>query len=62
MPSAVAIRETVDEDGGRSGAVKRRRPPLWLEQRAAFELAELIASPVYYGIGVPRGDGTPVLL
>jgi pimeloyl-ACP methyl ester carboxylesterase len=26
-----------------------------------FELAELIASPVYYGIGVPRGDGTPVL-
>jgi pimeloyl-ACP methyl ester carboxylesterase len=38
------------------------RPPLWLEQYAAFELAELIASPVYYGIGVPRGDGSPVLL
>ena len=39
-----------------------RRPPLWLEQRAAFELLELIASPVYYGIGVPRGNGAPVLL
>jgi pimeloyl-ACP methyl ester carboxylesterase len=37
------------------------RPPLWLEQRAALELAELISSPVYYGIGVPRGDGTPVI-
>jgi len=38
------------------------RPSLALEQRAGIELAELIASPVYYGIGVPRGDGRPVLL
>jgi pimeloyl-ACP methyl ester carboxylesterase len=34
---------------------------MWLEQRAALELAELISSPVYYGMGVPRGDGTPVI-
>lgn len=38
------------------------RPSLALEQRAGVELAELIASPVYYGLGVPRGDGRSVLL
>lgn len=38
------------------------RPSLWLEQRASFELAQLYRNPVYYGAGVPRGDGSPVLL
>lgn len=38
------------------------RPSLALEQRAGIELAELVASPVYYGLGVPRGDGHQVLL
>ena len=38
------------------------RPSLALEQRAGVELAELMASPVYYGLGVPRGDGRNVLL
>src|SRR5207302_4622923 len=38
------------------------RPPLWLEQRATLELWELLVSPVYYGVGVPLGDGAPVLL
>jgi triacylglycerol lipase len=38
------------------------RPSLLLEQRAGLELAQLFASPVYYGIGVPRGTGAPVLL
>ena len=38
------------------------RPSLALEQRAAVELAELLASPVYYGLGVPRGDGRNILL
>ena len=46
----------------RPWSATQSRPPLWLEQRAALELAELVASPVYYGIGVPRGDGAPVLL
>ena len=40
----------------------RLRPSLLLEQRAGMELAELLVSPVYYGIGVPHGDGCPVLL
>lgn len=39
-----------------------RRPSLFLEQRAGLELAELFMSPVYYGIGVPHGNGAPVLL
>ena len=36
-------------------------PSLLVEQRAGLELLELVADPVYYGIGVPRGDGSPVL-
>lgn len=38
------------------------RPSLALEQRAGVELAELLASPVYYGLGVPRGDNRAILL
>ena len=38
------------------------RPSLLLEQRAGLELAALFASPVYYGAGVPRGNGAHVLL
>jgi triacylglycerol lipase len=37
------------------------RPSLLLEQYAALELMDLLASPVYFGIGVPRGHGSPVL-
>jgi triacylglycerol lipase len=32
------------------------------EWQAARELARLLADPVYYGVGVPRGDGRLVLL
>jgi pimeloyl-ACP methyl ester carboxylesterase len=32
------------------------------EARAATELAALVASPVFYGSGVPRGDGKAVLV
>ena len=38
------------------------RPSLLWEQRAGLELLHLVASPVYYGVGVPRGSGAPVLL
>jgi pimeloyl-ACP methyl ester carboxylesterase len=38
------------------------RPSLWQEQRMGWELMALLASPVYYGVGVPRGDGAPVVL
>jgi len=37
-------------------------PPMWLEGRLATEYVNLIRDPVYYGRGVPRGDGRPVLL
>ena len=32
------------------------------ETRWTAELLRLLADPVYYGAGVPRGDGTPVLV
>jgi pimeloyl-ACP methyl ester carboxylesterase len=38
------------------------RPPLEGESAAGFELACLLTSPVYLGIGVPRGDGRGVLV
>lgn len=36
--------------------------PLWSELFAALEWASLKTSPVYYGLGVPRGNGAPVIL
>jgi triacylglycerol lipase len=55
-----------DGDRGEAGAETPGfddgpRPPLWNEQRAALELGELVTSPVYFGVGVPRGDRTPVV-
>jgi triacylglycerol lipase len=35
---------------------------MWLEGRLASEYVTLIRDPVYYGRGVPHGDGRPVLL
>jgi triacylglycerol lipase len=35
---------------------------MWREGRFASEYVALIRDPVYYGRGVPRGDGRPVLL
>src|ERR1700738_66446 len=37
-------------------------PPMWPEGRFASEYVTLIRDPVYYGRGVPRGEGRPVLL
>lgn len=53
--------------------VRRRNPPviqepaeanlaIWKEALFGAELLLLHASPVYYGFGVPRGDGSAVLL
>ena len=36
--------------------------PLWPELLAGLEWLSLKASPVYYGLGVPRGDDAPVVL
>lgn len=56
------VAERVVRDRPDSGPERRGRPSLALEQRAGIELAELLASPVYYGLGVPRGNGRHVLL
>jgi pimeloyl-ACP methyl ester carboxylesterase len=37
-------------------------PPLWREGRAGLELAGLMTSSIWRGVGVPPGDGRPVLL
>jgi pimeloyl-ACP methyl ester carboxylesterase len=36
--------------------------PIWREAFAGLDWLALKASPVYYGLGVPRGDGSPVIL
>jgi triacylglycerol lipase len=59
---ATALGEQGAPAAGAARTTVRARPPLWVEQQAALELAELFVSPVFYGVGVPRGDGTPVLL
>ncbi|HLZ72182.1 MAG TPA: alpha/beta fold hydrolase [Dehalococcoidia bacterium] len=41
---------------------KTARPPLGGESAAGLELACLLSSPVYLGVGVPRGDGRTVLV
>lgn len=56
------VAERVAWDWVNAGPDRMGRPSLALEQRAGIELAELLASPVYYGLGVPRGNGRSVLL
>jgi pimeloyl-ACP methyl ester carboxylesterase len=36
--------------------------PIWREPLAGVDWASLRISPVYYGIGVPHGNGAPVIL
>lgn len=40
----------------------RSVPPIWKEALWPLDWAALKLSPVYYGVGVPRGDGSPVVL
>jgi hypothetical protein len=37
-------------------------PPVWLEGRAWLESAQLMRDPIYAGVGMPSGDGRPVML
>src|SRR5215208_4074490 len=37
-------------------------PPIWRESRVPAELRALQRDPVIAGVGVPKGDGEPVLL
>ena len=36
--------------------------PLWLETFAGLDWLALHSAPVYYGLGVPRGDGSAVIV
>lgn len=36
--------------------------PVWLEARSPFELRALRRSPLWRGIGIPRGEGRPLLV
>ena len=47
---------TLESTSGLSG------PPLWKESLWPVDWLALRVSPVYYGLGVPRGDGSPVVL
>jgi pimeloyl-ACP methyl ester carboxylesterase len=38
------------------------QPPVWLEGRGALEYVRLLRDPLYRGVGVPDGEGEPVLL
>lgn len=44
---------------GLAGMVGR---PVWLEARSPFELRQLRRSPLWRGVGVPAGNGRPVLV
>lgn len=66
-PSDARYRHTSNQDEAvpsllRQTATGLRRPSLFTEQRAGLELMELLAHPVYYGIGIPRGNGAHILL
>ena len=37
-------------------------PPIWKESLWPVDWMALRLSPIYYGLGVPRGDGSPVVL
>ncbi len=43
-------------------AIEHALTPLWREARWGLEWARLRWSPTFYGVGVPRGRGQPVLL
>lgn len=47
---------------GYDDAIERTLTPLWREARVGLEWVQLRLSPVYWGFGVPRGHGQPVLL
>jgi len=52
----------VDVSATRLGSLKPAAVPLWREALVGMDWLSLRASPVYYGIGVPRGDGSPVIV
>ena len=54
--------ETLDKAFAYDDSIEKFVTPLWREARFGLEWASLRLSPVYYGVGVTRGTGQPVLL
>ncbi|MFQ5471763.1 MAG: hypothetical protein ACE5FA_02600, partial [Dehalococcoidia bacterium] len=46
----------------REAAPSPKIPPLWKEFLWTLDWAVLRFHPVYYGVNVPKGDGSPVVL
>lgn len=62
MIPPVLIPGTGSHPHRREGARRAGVPPLWKESLWVLDWLRLRFSPVYYGAGVPRGDGSPVVL
>jgi len=65
MPRAVAQGGGVSNGTGPEPDLAGYEPtgrPIWLEALFPLDWIALHASPVYYGFGVPRGHGEPVIL
>jgi pimeloyl-ACP methyl ester carboxylesterase len=64
--SDVAVSQAMHDDYtdpfNHDPSVERTVTPLWKEAKWGFEWARLRMSRVYLGRGVPRGNGSPVLL
>ena len=56
--SAAAFADPFDEDP----SLQPTATPLWRESMFGFDWLSLHASPVYYGCGVPHGEGEPVVV
>lgn len=63
-PSSPAPAEVPNDDGptapsGLAGMVGR---PVWLEARSPFEIRQLRRSSMWRGVGIPEGNGRPLLI
>lgn len=70
--SGTTLRHKQKRSTARPSTIKRRKPtprhrpesnaPFWTEALIGAEILLLHATPVYYGLGVPHGDGSAVVI
>lgn len=58
-PSTDLDNESPDLPSGFAGMVGR---PVWLEARSPFEIRQLRRSALWRGVGIPQGNGRPILV